>query len=82
MAYNGWTNKETWLVNMWVGDSLAEMQQEGSEMDPGSIEAYVWELMPTIECHFTADLLACAMGEVNWHELAQHLNEDMKGFAA
>lgn len=77
MAYNGWTNKETWIVNLWVGDNLTEMQQEGVKMDAASVEAYVWELISdnssTVEAHFAADLLACAMSEVNWHELANHL---------
>ena len=78
MAYNGWTNKETWLVNLWVDYSDVEMHQDGIEMDPSSIEAYVWEIIPTIECHFTADLLACAMGKVNWHELAEHFSEELE----
>lgn len=79
MSYNGWTNKETWIVNLWVGDNLAEMQQEGQEMDGRYIEDYVWELISdsssTVEAHFAADLLACAMGEVNWNELAEHYKE-------
>jgi hypothetical protein len=24
-TYNGWTNRETWLVNLWYGDSFGDM---------------------------------------------------------
>lgn len=23
MGYNGWTNRETWLVNVWFGDDIS-----------------------------------------------------------
>ena len=26
-TYNGWKNKETWLVNLWLGDVLGRMDQ-------------------------------------------------------
>lgn len=70
MSYNGWTNKETWLVNLWLGDNLAEMTEQGKEMDGRYVEAYVSEFIPNIGCPFTSDMLACAMGAVNWDEIA------------
>lgn len=77
MDYNGWTNKETWIVNLWVGDNLAEMKQDGVDVDAEFIETYVWELLSdrdsTVEGHFRADLLACAVAEINWKELSDHL---------
>lgn len=77
MTYNGWTNKETWLVNLWVGDLLAEMKQDGADLDEDWIEDYVCELFATdnstVEDGFASDLLSCAIGEVNWKEILESL---------
>ena len=27
-CYNGWHNKETWLVNVWLGDYFTERQEQ------------------------------------------------------
>lgn len=79
MSYNGWTNKETWLVNLWVGDLLAEMKQDGADLEEDWIEDYVCELLATdnstVEGGFTSDLLSCAIGEVNWKEILESLEQ-------
>jgi hypothetical protein len=33
--YNGWTNYETWLVNLWYGDVFTDMQNDGNVRDAG-----------------------------------------------
>jgi hypothetical protein len=25
MSYNGWSNKETWLVNVWLGEDVTKL---------------------------------------------------------
>lgn len=71
MTYNGWTNKETWLVNMYVGDSIEEY------MSPEAYESFVWDIVDTqIERHgFVRDLFNCAWYEINWRELSEHTKE-------
>jgi hypothetical protein len=34
--YNGWANRETWLVNMYFGEALSEMIEE--DVEAGYIE--------------------------------------------
>ena len=43
--YNGWTNYETWLVNMWYGDYLQDIVNEGETLDADQIEAIVVSMM-------------------------------------
>ena len=73
-TYNGWTNRATWLVNLWVGDSLAELAQEGSNVDAQYAMHYVLDLLETsgstVEDAFASDLISYALGDVNWTEIA------------
>lgn len=73
--YNGWTNRATWLVNLWFGENLGMMQEDGEEVSADYIESmiteYVDEIVPTSS--FIADLID--LNEINWDELAAHYNE-------
>ena len=73
MSYNGWTNRETWLVNLWFGDHWTE------EGDVQATRDYIEEMideqrekMPD----WMVDL--CGLNhldnEINWHELEGHLD--------
>ena len=76
MAYNGWTNFQTWAVNVWLGDdeewlqSLREMElyEAGQEikrrLDDMKDDAI------SEDSSLMRDLLTSAIEEVNIHELA------------
>jgi hypothetical protein len=76
---NGWSNKETWLVELWFGDILSDMASEG-RLDASQIEDFVTEMlaeqMP--ESGLIADFVNDSFREVNWHELAMHHFEDVE----
>jgi hypothetical protein len=77
MSYNGWTNKETWLVNAWLGDNLAEMQHEGIYMTGDIVESLVVEWLESAngnspECGLMVDLINCALASINYEEVARH----------
>lgn len=78
MSYNGWANRETWLVNLWVGDNLSEMKEEGVEFDARYAEQYVVDLLDngdnTVEDRFMWDLVSCSLSKVNWDEIVSHLD--------
>lgn len=82
MSYNGWTNKETWLVNLWFGDCLTEMQEEGEEVTAYAALRFVLDLIDdsswrkSVEGGFILDMLNCALCEVNWEEIASHYKND------
>jgi len=78
MAYNGWSNKETWLVNVWLGDSLTMMQEDGYEITAEFIEEMVDDQNRRhVNDGFIQDLLNCALGEIDYHELAEHYDEEV-----
>ena len=82
---NGWSNKETWLVNLWLGDYLWELQEDGVNIDADFIKQQVSDLVDDLKLHATsqlntngllADLLNCALSEINYWELGEHYNDD------
>ena len=82
-TYNGWTNKETWLVNLWYGDSLVDtIEENGEPMD--ETEAQEWVRYVAEECEvlsqppqngLLADFLETCWSEVDWHAIAEAAND-------
>jgi hypothetical protein len=82
--YNGYTNYETWLVNLWIDndEGLSEMitditRSNRSELHniADSIKELIEEGIPEVTGLY-ADLMNAAISEVNWHEIAEnHLEE-------
>lgn len=73
MSYNGWRNKETWLINLWLGDYFTEVSED-TPMDAMSIKREVENHFEEITCQggLVSDMLNCALGEIDYHELASH----------
>ena len=83
MAYNGWKNKETWLVNLWLGDMLTMDRETGNEITADYIEMLVEDMVDGALNRgarsfsgFVIDVLNCALGEIDYHELASHYEEE------
>jgi len=79
--YNGWTNKETWLVNLHYGDYIADTIQEQGYMDADSIREAVefasleCEAMHCLPSGLLMDFINDSFSEVDWYELENHHNE-------
>ncbi len=83
--YNGWTNYETWVANLWLDEEgnywrekaqdIAEQKDHDREDSVYELGNEMWEfyqeLMPITEGMY-ADLLGAAMSCINWHEIAGH----------
>lgn len=83
--YNGWSNHETWLVNVWFGDDLANETEERIEEerldDWTASEVREWVEERDMEeplDGFRADLFTSAMSAVDWWELAKHQNQTIE----
>ncbi len=83
--YNGYTNYETWLVGLWYSDSYNEyflvQVREGEllqHVNADQLRDYVVEGFmddQTPENGLVTDLVNNAMSQVNWRELAEHVEE-------
>ena len=88
-GYNGWRNWETWNTNLWYGDSLNEyylgLFREGELTNPVGahdvkdyIESIIFDCGDVPENGFIADLVNGAMSEVDWREIASHVEDVIK----
>jgi hypothetical protein len=92
--YNGWTNYETWAVNLWIDNEegsynywkeVAEELVKELEGDKGT-SAYNLSKRLEDETKENApsldgvygDLLNAALSEVNWYEIAKSMVEDVE----
>jgi hypothetical protein len=77
---NGWKNKETWLVNVWLGDMINDIVDEcGVDPTPDYIETLVWDALggELVEgkSGLLTDLLNCARVGIDYHELSEHYKQ-------
>ncbi len=82
MSYQGWTNYETWCVSLWIdSEQFAQEYWRDTAKACTSTAALAEMLKEKIGDHDCPDLGAClyrdllhaSLGEVNWHEIAEHL---------
>ena len=78
-TYNGWTNYETWRVNLEIFDGW---DNEGKKVSPDSLrdtaEEYIYFALGG---HNDADTIVAGwasafLSDVNWFEIAEHINEE------
>jgi hypothetical protein len=65
MSYNGWTNRETWLVNVWFNPeskSQLESIKDQIESDVSTLPDYLKDFVDT--------------DRINWTELEQYHQEE------
>ena len=81
-TYNGWTNKQTWNINVRYDEIFANMAEE-SEFDDLDCMADAFEcLVDELEFEgvkensLAYEALGAYLSEVNWEEIASHYFEE------
>jgi hypothetical protein len=64
MAYNGWTNRATWLVNVWFNPESKEDVAAARE----HLDEEFSKLSPLVHDFIDAD--------INWDELESHFKDE------
>ena len=90
--YNGWTNRETWLVNLWLSNEEASYfelrervaERKASDMETDDrilgeiVEEYVEEMLfgDKSPAGLATDLLRGALSDVDWEEIGRAFAEE------
>ena len=70
---NGWSNYNTWLVNLWFSEYFDSASEDGCLTDiRDSVEEHVDELIGTERSGFLGDVIGSFMNHVNWTEIESH----------
>ena len=73
--YNGWTNRETWVINLWLGDYFQDVADEGQQLMADYIEETVWDMLEEANVpDMFKDMID--LNAVDWRELEQHYVTD------
>ena len=87
-TYNGFTNRETWLVNVFYRESILENVQNGETLE-GNLE-YVKEAIqdridrfmevPNNSRGIVQELICSKeiVGKINWSELEDHYTKELE----
>ena len=79
--YNGWTNYETWNINLWLGEMnyFSDLDPDISHSDLASeIKSFVEENKPEIPASMYADLLNASISSCNFYEIAKNALSDIQ----
>ena len=73
--YNGYTNRETWLVNLHYGEHFQDVANDGQHLMADYIEETVWDMLEEANVpDMFKDMID--LSAVDWRELEQHYVTD------
>lgn len=78
--YNGWTNRETWMVNLWFANEECYYRQlqeilhdyEGREQAEELEQACRFIVERHDDTGLRGDLVTVVLSRVNWEEIAEN----------
>ena len=74
-THNGWTNYETWRINIELFFGLY-YDMDGEKVTAESCKEYAEEVVSESGEGLALDYARAFIASVNWQEIADHLNED------
>lgn len=83
-TYQGWTNRETWCVALWLNNEQGlqegardacntdgEMEHEAAQTLEHYVDDLVESQLASVRDRMVADLIKCCLARVNWGEIVQ-----------
>ena len=83
-TYNGWSNRETWVVSLWLTNEECYYRElcsiiknfDTTDEQAEEIEQYVRFIADSCDrIGIAGDLLSTSLGQVNWYEIVENNQE-------
>ena len=86
-TYNGWSNYETWRINLEIFDGVTLEDMNTVEVDPYNLKDYLQEYAEEIVFLYShignktpsslmENYARAFLSDVNWYEIAEHIIKD------
>jgi len=77
-TYNGWRNRETWLVNLWIDNEPYLYERANECRSASELEEMIDELIENEQFSpgLFNDLISTALCRADWHEIWTARNEE------
>lgn len=79
--YNGWRNRETWLVNLWLSENMEDYEflrsickkPVATWVKAEELEGYYQDLLEEMYAvpSFWSDILGTALDRVDWYRIIE-----------
>ena len=77
-SYNGYSNRETWIVALWLDNDEGLYEAANQCQSPSELEDMIDELRDELigeNANLITDLVNGALGRVDWREIWETRNE-------
>lgn len=83
-GYNGWANKPTWSVGLWLNNSQGDYRHWSERAEHLTTEELAEEIQQAVEegsptadgASLYSDLMTGSLGQVDWKEVAESFQEE------
>lgn len=78
--YNGWSNRETWVMNLWITNDMSyydtlqsTIKSYDEDEQAAQLEAFMREDLDWLDmpASLWRDLLGTSLGRVDWQEIIE-----------